>query len=191
MSILRANLFDLILIFELDDLGKQGKLKVDSFEPGKELRMQQKHDFLDECLKAIKGMDIYGSIDAIDLCLVPDVIIPPMFRVPDFEKYDRTKCLKAYIAMYCQNMVAHAHDKKLLIYYFQNTLTKSVARWYVQLNGNHISSWKDLVRAFIVQYKHITDLASDRLFLQNMEKRDTESFKEYAQRWRDVVAQVQ
>ena len=31
----------------------------------------------------------------------------------------------------------------------------------------------------------------DRLTLQNMEKKSTESFKEYAQRWRDMASQVQ
>ncbi|EOY09160.1 Uncharacterized protein TCM_024561 [Theobroma cacao] len=53
------------------------------------------------------------------------------------------------------------------------------------------SSWKDLARAFLIQYKHDMDIASNRLSLQNMEKRDIESFKEYAQRWIDVAAQVQ
>ena len=31
----------------------------------------------------------------------------------------------------------------------------------------------------------------DRLTLQNMEKKSTKSFKEYAQRWRDMASQVQ
>ena len=33
-------------------------------------------------------------------------------------------------------------------------------------------------------------MAPDRTQLQNMVKRESESFKEYAQRWRDLAAQV-
>ncbi|WRX29828.1 Retrotransposon gag domain - like 10 [Theobroma cacao] len=169
VSLSGANFSDPTPTPDLNNLGKQEKLKGESSELKKELQMQQKHDLLDELLKAIEGMDIYGSIDAIDLCLVPDVIIPPKFKVPNLEKYDGTKCPRAHIAI----------------------LTKSAAKWYAQLDKNHISSWKDLARAFLVQYKHILDMAPDRLSLQNMEKRDTESFKEYTQRWRDIAAQVQ
>jgi len=35
-----------------------------------------------------------------------------------------------------------------------------------------------------------TDMAPDRTQLQNMSKREHESFKEYTQRWRDLAAQV-
>jgi len=44
--------------------------------------------------------------------------------------------------------------------------------------------------AFIRQYQYNSDMALDRMQLQNMCKKDNESFKEYAQRWRDLVAQV-
>ena len=35
------------------------------------------------------------------------------------------------------------------------------------------------------------DTASDRMSLQNMEKTASESFHEYAHKWRDLAAQVQ
>ena len=44
--------------------------------------------------------------------------------------------------------------------------------------------------SFIRQYQYNSDMASDRMQLQNMCKREHESFKEYAQRWRDLAAQV-
>ena len=48
-----------------------------------------------------------------------------------------------------------------------------------------------MAKAFLVQYKHMTDTAPDRMSLQNMEKKASESFREYAYKWRDLVAQVQ
>ena len=37
----------------------------------------------------------------------------------------------------------------------------------------------------------MTDTAPDRLALQNIEKKTTEIFREYAHKWRDLTAQVQ
>ncbi|MCI72550.1 gag-protease polyprotein, partial [Trifolium medium] len=46
----------------------------------------QMYRALEERLKAVEGFSAYG-VDALDICLVPDVVIPPKFKVPDFEKY--------------------------------------------------------------------------------------------------------
>ena len=48
-----------------------------------------------------------------------------------------------------------------------------------------------MTKAFLVQYKHMTDTAPDWMSLQNMEKKASESFCEYAHKWRDLAAQVQ
>ena len=37
----------------------------------------------------------------------------------------------------------------------------------------------------------MTDTALDRFSLQSMEKKTTETFKEYAHKWRDLAIQVQ
>ena len=44
--------------------------------------------------------------------------------------------------------------------------------------------------AFVRQYRYNSDMAPDRMQLQSICKRGHESFKEYAQRWRDLAAQV-
>jgi len=40
------------------------------------------------------------------------------------------------------------------------------------------------------QYKFNVDMASDQSDLQAMTQKDNETFKEYAQRWRNIAAQV-
>jgi hypothetical protein len=47
-----------------------------------------------------------------------------------------------------------------------------------------------MLDAFVKQYKYNMDIAPDRTSLSNLEKRDKESIRKYAQRWRDLVAQV-
>ena len=56
---------------------------------------------------------------------------------------------------------------------------------------NDIRSWRDLGKAFLTQYKHMTDSAPDRMPLQNMEKKSNETFRKYAHGWRDLASQIQ
>jgi hypothetical protein len=58
------------------------------------------------------------------------------------------------------------------------------------LDGNKIRTFNDLGEAFIRQYKYNLDMAPDRDQLRAMSQRDKETFKEYAQRWREVAAQI-
>ena len=44
--------------------------------------------------------------------------------------------------------------------------------------------------SFIGQYQYNSDMASDRMQLQNKCKKGHGSFKKYAQRWRDLATQV-
>jgi len=146
-----------------------------------------------------------------DLCLVPDVVIPPKFKVPDFDRYKATTCLKNHLKMYCRKMGAHSKDEKLLMHFFQDSLAGVAVIWYTNLEASRIRTWKDLITAFLRQYQYNSDMAPDRTQLQNMVKKESEwplygvrsalegplwstfiqgTFMEYAQFWRDLAAQV-
>ena len=164
---------------------------VDSEAIVEDVKAKDKLDILEERLKAIEGVGNYGLGDAVGLCLVPDVVIPAKFQGPEFEKYRGATCPKNHLTMYCRKMVAHAHDNKMLIHFFQDSLARMACNWYMHLEPTRVHSWKDMVDAFIKQYQYNLDMAPDRLQLQGMEKKEVESFKEYAQRWREVAAQVE
>ena len=100
-----------------------------------------------------------------ELCLVPDVIIPPKFKVPDFDKYKETTCPKNHLKMYCQKMGAYEKDEKLLMHFLQESLVGAAITWYTNLESSQVHSWKDLMAAFINQYQHNSDMAPDRMQL--------------------------
>ncbi|RDY02450.1 hypothetical protein CR513_14083, partial [Mucuna pruriens] len=62
---------------------------------------------------------------------------------------------------------------------------------YGFLEQGRIKTLRDLVEAFLKQYKYNKDMAPDRSQLQNMLKKEQEGFKEYAQRWCKLAMQVQ
>jgi len=85
-------------------------------------RTKTKLEVLEERLKMIEGCGNCEFGDAAGLCLVPNVVIPPKFKVPEFEEYKGATCPKGHLTMYCRKMAAHSHDEKLLIHFFQESL---------------------------------------------------------------------
>ncbi|XP_014500282.1 uncharacterized protein LOC106761261 [Vigna radiata var. radiata] len=146
---------------------------------------------LEARLMAVEGVESYGFGDVARLSLVPGVKIPHKFKAPEFEKYNGSSCPKSHPTMYCKKMAAYAYDSQLLIHVFQDSLAGVALNWYTHLEPSRIRCWADLADAFVKQYVYNTHVAPDRLQLQNMTKKDNETFKEYAQRWRELAAQVE
>ncbi|XP_052728595.1 uncharacterized protein LOC128195360 [Vigna angularis] len=148
-------------------------------------------EILEEKMRAIEGMKNYGFGNVARLSLVPGVKIPYKFKAPEFEKYKGDTCPKIHLAMYCRKMAAYAYDDQLLIHVFQDSLVGVALNWYTHLEPSRIHCWADLADAFVKRYIYNTHVAPDRLQLQNMGKKDNETFKEYAQRWRELATQVE
>lgn len=51
-------------------------------------------------------------------------------------------------------------------------------------------TWKDLAEEFSKEYKYNIDMALTPTQLQNLTQKSNESFKEYARRWRELVARI-
>ncbi|XP_050877338.1 uncharacterized protein LOC127081095 [Lathyrus oleraceus] len=123
-------------------------------------KVERKVKAIEEKLKAMGSTDILG-LNAAEMCLVPGVIILAKFKVPDFEKYKGNSDPRTHIRAYCQKMAAYSSDDKLLMHFFQGSLSGHL--WIGTCNSR----------------------------LQNLTQRSEESFKKYAQRWRELAARVQ
>ncbi|XP_039173427.1 uncharacterized protein LOC120295885 [Eucalyptus grandis] len=71
-----------------------------------------------------------------------------------------------------------------------DSLVGSALTWFIELDMKKIRTWEDLVDEFLQQYKFNTEIAPTQEELVQVEKRRTESFRAYAQRWRVIVSQV-
>ena len=60
---------------------------------------REKLDLIEERLRDVKGFGDYPFDDMTDLCLVPDIIILPKFKVSDFNRYKGTICPKKYTSL--------------------------------------------------------------------------------------------
>ena len=123
-----ANTIDSITISDLDDPKEQEKIRKESLEQSESNEAQCKLELIEERLKAMEGSDVYGLVDAYKISLVPNLVLPPKFKVPTFDKYDGTKCPSTHLYMYYRKMMGYTSNDKLLIHCFQDSLTGSVTR---------------------------------------------------------------
>ena len=68
-----------------------------------------------------------------ELCLVPNIVIPPKFKVLNFDKYKGTTCPKNHLKMYNRKMGSYSKNEKLLMHFFQEILTGAAITWYTNL----------------------------------------------------------
>jgi len=72
-----------------------------------------------------------------------------------------------HLKSYNNKMEEVVHDKKLLMHLFQDSLSGATLSWYLRLDNTKIRKWKDLVDAFMKQYKYNMDIAPNRASLYN------------------------
>ena len=99
------------IVPNLNDLCQQGKLRKKSSGRLNHVDMHQRCNLLDKKLKEIEGVNDLGSVDPRELCLVPDLVIPPNFKIPKFENYDGPKCHENHLATYYNKMAGHARNE--------------------------------------------------------------------------------
>ncbi|RDX92538.1 hypothetical protein CR513_25316, partial [Mucuna pruriens] len=75
------------------------------------------------------------------------------FKPLQFDKYKGSSCPQIHLAMYCQKMTTYIYDDKVLIHYFQDSLTGASLRC--------IKTWRDLAKSFLKQHKYNEDMALD------------------------------
>ncbi|XP_019235568.1 PREDICTED: uncharacterized protein LOC109215901 [Nicotiana attenuata] len=78
----------------------------------------------------------------------------------------------------------------LLMVYFGESLVGISSEWYMDQDISRWHIWDDLARDFVRQFQYNIDIAPDRNSLSNLKKKSSESFREYAVKWREQAARV-
>jgi len=84
---------------------------------------QDKIEALEAIIRVIEGAYLDDLVRAVEMCLVPNVVVPKKFRVPEFIKYSGTQCPMTHLKSYCNKMAEVMHDEKLLMHFFQDSLS--------------------------------------------------------------------
>ena len=110
---------------------------------------QDKMETLEAIIRVIERVDLYDPVQAVEMCLVPNAVVLKKFCVLGFIKYSGTQCLITHLKSYCNKITEVVHDEKLLMHFFQDSLSGATLSWYMRLDSTKIRRWKYLVDAFI------------------------------------------
>uniref|UniRef100_A0A2N9GBH6 RNase H type-1 domain-containing protein n=1 Tax=Fagus sylvatica TaxID=28930 RepID=A0A2N9GBH6_FAGSY len=131
---------------------------------GKDSQLDSKIDSLEEKIRLIQGLELFREHGFLKHVLVSQHDDATQVQGPGVRKIQRER---------------RPHDPSA------NGM---------QPNGTHslkkISHWKELADTFLAQYGFNSQIAPDRFDLQRMEKKSNETFREYAQRWREKAARA-
>jgi len=85
-------------------------------------------------------------------------------------------------------MAPYGDNQPLLYQVFPDILTSLATTCYVRLEKT--SSWREMANSFLEYYRFNTEIAPNHTVLQRIEKKSGKSFRAYAQKWRELAAQV-
>ncbi|GKV11518.1 hypothetical protein SLEP1_g22771 [Rubroshorea leprosula] len=125
---------------------------------------------------------VSSSIALVSTTPTPSVPIPSSTIAPG----SRAKAPM----MYARKMAPNAKGKRVLIHYFQDSLSGPASIWFSILDKKKIRTFKDVSQTFMKQYEYNISLAPTRDSLQRITKKGNETFKEFAQWWRSEAAKV-
>jgi hypothetical protein len=95
---------------------------------------------LEERLRAVEGNNLIHPVIVAKVCLVPNIMMPKEFRVLDFVKYTGQECPYTHLRSYYNKMAEMIHNDKMLIYFFQDSLTGFALSWYMRLDNIKIKN---------------------------------------------------
>ncbi|KAI4357263.1 hypothetical protein L6164_001224 [Bauhinia variegata] len=144
--------------------------------------MEKRQSMMEEQLRHIQDSRVYGPTRIKELSFATHLDIPKDFKVPEFDKYDRTSNPRIHLMSYYTKMGVWSKDERFFMHFFPKSLTGLAVDWYWRLKHSQIHSWSQLATLFLRQYSFNESFAPIRTQLEAMRKVDNESFKKYAQK---------
>ncbi|XP_070004378.1 uncharacterized protein [Nicotiana sylvestris] len=134
--------------------------------------------------KRIKGLNYK------DLCIQPNVELPEGYKPPKFKMFDGTGDPRVHLRTYCDKLVGVRKDKKIQMKLSMRSVIGDTLSWYISQDPKKWSNWVSMASDFMDRFRFNTKNALNVFYIQNLKKKPTKTFCEYATRWRSEAAKV-
>ncbi|XP_010314424.2 uncharacterized protein [Solanum lycopersicum] len=152
--------------------------------------LTERLDNLTNRVQHVEGNKKLGGLSYEDLCMHPDVELPEGYKLPKFETFNGIGDPKAHLRMYCDKLVGVGRDEMILMKLFMRSLTGENLSWYIEHDLRKWIKWVDMATDFMNRFGFNIENAPDWFYIQNLKKKPSESFREYAIRWRSEAARA-
>ncbi|XP_059285956.1 uncharacterized protein LOC132039503 [Lycium ferocissimum] len=112
------------------------------------------------------------------------------YKPPKVDIFDGTGDPHAHLRAYFDKLVGVGRNEKLRMKLFIRSLSGEALTWYTRQDPRKWSDWQDMAGDFMNRFGFNTEITPDRFSLSNIQKKATESFQDYARRWRIEAARV-
>nr|XP_033509431.1 uncharacterized protein LOC117274296 [Nicotiana tomentosiformis] len=120
-----------------------------------------------------------------------DVDMPAGYKPPKFDIFDGTGDPHTHFRAYYDKLVGVGRYEKLRMNLFIRSLNGEALIWYTRHNPKNWREWQDMADDFMNRFRFNIEITLDRFALVNTKKKPSESFQEYAHRWRSEVTRAQ
>ncbi|XP_070039192.1 uncharacterized protein [Nicotiana tomentosiformis] len=95
-----------------------------------------------------------------------------------------------HLRTYCDKLVGVCRDERICMKLFMRSLTGDALYWYISQNPKKWVNWVSMASDFMDRFRFNTKNAPDVFYIQNLKKKQTETFRESATRWRSEAAKA-
>nr|XP_009777216.1 PREDICTED: uncharacterized protein LOC104226837 [Nicotiana sylvestris] len=110
------------------------------------------------------------------------------FKMSKFDLYDGHGDTVSHVRGFCSKMRGAGGKDELLMAYCSQSLSGEELEWYTRQDYNMWYTWDDLAQVFARHFQYNIEIVPDRLSLTKIEKRPSESFREYGFWWIEQAA---
>ncbi|XP_070049571.1 uncharacterized protein [Nicotiana tomentosiformis] len=97
---------------------------------------------------------------------------------------------KIHLRTYCDKLVGVGIDERIRMNLFIRSFTGEALSWYISQNSKKWINWVSMASDFMDRFRFNIENTPDVFYIQNLKKKLTETFHEYATRWRSEAAKV-
>ncbi|XP_004240794.1 uncharacterized protein [Solanum lycopersicum] len=156
-------------------------------------REEEKIDIKEEIKRAMKELqcvlDVAG-LSYAELYIHLDLNLPEGFKILKFDTFGGVGNPMAHLRAYCDQLVGVSKDEALLMRLFSRSLCGEALEWFTSHETRQWPSWSALAKDFIDRFAYNVEIVPDRYSLEKMKQKSTESYREFAYRWRKEAARV-
>ncbi|XP_070032353.1 uncharacterized protein [Nicotiana tomentosiformis] len=104
--------------------------------------------------------------------------------------FDETGNPNVHLRTYCDKLLRVGKDERIRMKLFMRSLTGDALSWYISQNPKKWINWVNMASDIMDRFRFNTENAADVFYIQNLKKKPTKTFREYATRWRSEAAKV-
>ena len=124
------------------------------------------------------------------LCMLPNVDLPPGFKVPKFNTFDGRGNPITHLKDYCSRVMGIGQDEAIRMKLFIQSLSGLALDWYTEQDFRKWYTWEDMARDFVEHFKFNIGVSPNLYDMLEIERMPHESFQEYAIRWRLEASKI-